>query len=261
MTQAECAAMPSMLWVRLVLVKQHGVLPSLIAADLYFWLDEKGKPLRWTTYHTWADWFGVSVDTVKRAQAAIGLLFTVKRTRRTVSGKSVLGANSYQLNQLEANRVNQRKNKRLTEIYTDPVQVFPIEFIKLAKDHGIGQRVPEFAWFLCRIGWLVHESEKHTGIKRRAAVKNLSWLSDHCQTSVRTLERFIEQSDRAGLLVLTSDKRELMIPGDADSLMIQPFRSIEASRAAGLTNCAEAGEYYQQEWAEDELYKNGMAYP
>lgn len=57
MKQAECAPMPSMLWVRLVLVKQHGVLPSLIAADLYFWLDEKGKPLRWTTYSTWADWF------------------------------------------------------------------------------------------------------------------------------------------------------------------------------------------------------------
>lgn len=258
MTQADCAALPSMLWVRLELVKQHGVLPSLIAADLYFWLDEKGKPLRWTTYSTWSDWFGVSVDTVKRTQSAIRLLFTVKRTRRTAGGKSVLGANSYQLNQLEATRVNQRKSKRLTEIHTDPVQVFPIEFIKLAKDHGAGQRVPEFAWFLCRIGWLVHESEKHTGIKRRAAIKSLKWLSDHCHTSVRTIERFIEQADTSGLLVLTTDRRELMIPGDAESLMLQPFRRIEANRTAGITACAEEGEPYQQAWADEELYKTSV---
>lgn len=261
MKQAECAPMPSMLWVRLVLVKQHGVLPSLIAADLYFWLDEKGKPLRWTTYSTWADWFCVSVDTVKRTQSAIKLLFTVKRTRRTVSGKSVLGANSYQLNQQEANRVSQRKSKRLTEIYTDPVQVFPLEFIKLAKEHGIGQRVPEFAWFLCRIGWLVHESEKHTGISGFAYIKSLKWLSEHCHTSVRTLERFIKQARSSGLLMLNPVGREIVIPPQAEPLMIQPFRRIEANRAAGIRDCAEAGEYYQQEWAEDELYKNGMAYP
>lgn len=215
---------PETLSVNMAHVKNFGVLPSLIAADLYFWLSEKGKHLRWTTYQTWADWFGVSTDTVKRTQPVIKHLFTVKRTRRKLNGKLVLGANCYQLQKLDAARSNELKFRCMTESQSDPVQLFPVEFIKLSKAHTKGQRVPEFAWFLCRISYLVNESEKQTGIRRQVSIKSLKWLSEYCHTPARTLERFIKQADMEGLFAINTDKDLLIISEYAEKIMLRCFK-------------------------------------
>lgn len=122
-----------------------------------------------------------------------------------------------------------KKVRLLLGVEVEPVHVFPMEFAQLATSYSTKNQELEFAWFLCRVGWLAYQAEVQTGIKRRVIVKNLNWLSEYCCTSVKCILAFIERADDNGLVLLasTSDLCQLIIPGPAEAKMIQPFRRLD----------------------------------
>lgn len=185
--------MPSQLNVEQLLVRKFGILSALIAADLKFWLVKLKKENRWTRYERWAEMFDVSYSTVKREKKNLEQMFDVSRTRINVAGVSVLGANNFKL---KASQYDEVESTKFSSI------VFPMEYIRLAKELAPTGKAPEFAWFLYRVGWLMYRSKIDKPNRTVTTFKSMAWLAGHCNLSIRTLERYSEHCRKIGCITI-----------------------------------------------------------
>ncbi|MFC4655725.1 hypothetical protein ACFO3I_11970 [Rheinheimera marina] len=246
---------PDVLFVQEPHVSQFGLLPALIAADLYFWLVRLEKPERWVEQAYWGELFAVSCDTVARSIGKLRPIINKARTRRCLHGRLVAGANKYTLNPKGDSFMAGGSSKKLNNLDPPDPQVFPISFIGVAKQLNAGVRVPELAWFLCRLAWRVHINERKTGESGWGYFQSAAELARYCGVGSDSLRKFSAIAKNAGLVLVNVERKSIVIPpGPPERLLLAPFRSLEEKRKNGLNAVLEDPDcFWQYDYVEDQL--------
>ncbi len=237
---------PMALYVPIELVNEFDPLTALIASDLLYWIKHYGK--RWDTYHKWADWFGVSYDSVMSRKNDLSQIFIIGRTTQTISdGRKVRGGNMYKLKQQRSHLVDIFNPVELRKQDIE-VETFPLDFIKISSE-VLGKQNVNFAWFLCRIGAIFH---KHKCSSLNCRSHKL--LSEITQTDRRSLNRYLEIAEQKKVLkVLDNEKFIVGLTKTGEGLLLTPFRIIDKlreqnrneARLAGLTALCEDSAPYE----------------
>ncbi len=207
-------------------------LTALIASDLIYWIATQGK--RWEIYKIWAEWFGVSYDSIKSRNKNLSVLFVIGKTTRIIAGgRKVRGGNMYEL---------RNQFRHLAEIVkpvserTIKTAVFPLQFIEISTKI-YGDSNIKFAWFLCRIGYFAFINK--TSHLNYVTLINLAKLT---QTDKRTLKRYLVIAEQENVLkVLDNDGFVIGLTKIGLKLLSDPFTIIAQAKQQKITDARLAG--------------------